>query len=108
MSLPLSLAQLRSYFQSHQRRLQAGDSLAKIAEIARRAGVHRDTIYALLAGDRISERSQYALSRAVQEIEEEARGVPQTRLMHLQFGAQGTHISFGANLTPMLRRSGPK
>ena len=105
MRLPLSLAQLRSYFHCHQRRLQAGDSLIKIAEIARRAGVHRDTIYALLAGERISDRSQYALSRAVQEVAEETRGVPQTRLMHLQFGAQGTQIGFGTNLAPMLRRS---
>ncbi len=101
----ISQAEIRRFLLSHQRRLRAGDSLPSLMQLAVRAGIHRDTIYALLAGHRISSRSQYALSRVVQGVDEEARSVPQTRLMHLQFGAQGTHIGFGANLTPMLRRS---
>ncbi len=104
----LTQGQIAGWFRLHRRRLKAGDGVPDLVSIARRAGIHRDTIYAVLAGERINARSQYALSRAVQEIEEETRGVPQTRLMHLQFGAQGTHIGFGANLTPMLRRSRPR
>ena len=39
-----------------------------IVDIANRAGIHRDTIYALLNGDRVCGRTQYALSRVMQEV----------------------------------------
>lgn len=80
---------------SHQRRLRAGDPLPSMTDIAERAGIHRDTIYALLSGGRISSRSQYALSRVMAEVEEETRGRPATKLMSVRLTPGGASLSFG-------------
>ena len=98
----LSQTQLVGWFHQHRRRLKAGDGVPDISEIARRAAVHRDTVYALLAGDRISARSQYALSRIVEEVEAETAYMARTRVMTISLGAAGPRIGFGANSMPVL------
>ena len=94
-SLPLSI--LRNWLKAHQKRLRAGDGLPPLTEIARRSGVHRDTLYALIQGDKINERSQYALSKAVRQIEEECSVKQRTKLMHIQFIGDIPHLMFGVS-----------
>ena len=85
----------------HQKRLRFGDELQTMSSIADRAGVHRDTLYALLNGERISHRSQYAINRALREIEEENVGVTKTRVMHVGIGSQGARLGFGVPANPL-------
>ena len=99
----LSLFRLRNLFKEHQRRLAAGDKLQSITEIAQRAGIHRDTIYALLSGERISPRSQYALSRVISELQEEINHITKTRIMSISFDAAGPRIKFGIHGNALLK-----
>jgi len=74
-----------------------------MSSIADRAGVHRDTLYALLNGDRISPRSQYAIDRALREVEEENVGVAKTRVMNVSLGPDGPRLGFGLGNGNVLR-----
>ena len=91
----LSLSQLRYTLLAHQKRLQFGDDLQSITEIANRAGIHRDTVYACINGDRINERTQYALSRALEDIEIENQGKSKTKIMSIAMRKNGVHLNFG-------------
>ena len=102
MSPILSRDQLRRWLTAHQRRLRAGDDLPTLTELARRAGIHRDTVYALLAGDRICIRSQYGLSRVIAEIEQETQGQTKTRVMSVSLGGGGAQLRFGCGSSPIL------
>jgi DNA-binding phage protein len=100
----LPLKTIFEALQTHQRRLRAGDELPSMSEIARRAGLHRDTLYALLSGERISLRSQYALSRVLDELETELIHKSKTRLMSIRLGHQGPSLSIGLQAKPILQR----
>jgi len=91
----LTQSLIRSWLISHQKRLRVGDGLPPITEVANRAGVHRDTLYACMAGDRINLRSQYALSRVITEVEEEMQGNARTRLMSISLASGQAQLRFG-------------
>ena len=74
-----------------------------MSEVAKRAGIHRDTIYALLNGEHINIRSQYALSKAVNQLEIELANKQKTRLMSVSLGPEGPRLRFGMGNTPVLR-----
>ena len=103
MEHSLSLDQIRGWLKIHQRRLRAGDELPFMTDVAKRAGVHRDTIYALLNNEHINERSQYALTRVMREIDTEYAGKTKTRLMSISLGQHGPTLSIGLQQTPILR-----
>lgn len=88
----------------HQKMLAAGDGLPTITELANRAGIHRDTIYALLGGNRVCQRTQYSLSRVLQEIEQETRLTPKTKLMNLSFNQGGVSLQIGLSNRPLLTK----
>jgi len=90
-----SHSSLRNKLSLHQKRLRLGDQLQPMSSIADRAGVHRDTLYALLNGERIAPRSQYAINRVLREIEEENVGVTKTRVMSVSLGPDGPRLGFG-------------
>jgi DNA-binding transcriptional MocR family regulator len=48
----LSQAEIQRLLRTHQKRLQMGDSLPSISELADRAGLHRDTLYQAIAGQK--------------------------------------------------------
>lgn len=91
----LTQIQIREWLASHQKRLRVGDDLPPVTEVASRAGVHRDTVYACIAGDRINLRSQYALSRVVTELEEGMQGKTRTRLMSISLAGGQAQLRFG-------------
>ena len=91
----LTIFGIRQTLLNHQKRLQFGDNLQTITEIANRAGVHRDTVYACINGDRINERTQYALSRALEDIEIENQGKSKTKIMSIAMRKNGVHLNFG-------------
>ena len=97
-----SINQLREWFKAHQVSLASGEKLLTITEIARRAGCHRDTIYALLAGDRISGPMQHALSITICRVEQEYKPSAKTRLLNIQFSSTGPKLGFGIGARPLL------
>lgn len=95
---------IRTRLKAHQKMLAAGDGLPTITELANRAGIHRDTIYALLNGDRVCQRTQYALSRVLQEVEQETCLTPKTKLMSLSFNQRGVSLQTGLGNRPLLTK----
>jgi hypothetical protein len=89
-----SLAALQKDLKLYQRRLNSGDSLPPISKLANIAGVHRDTLYALLAGDRVNQRSQYAISKALTELME-SQWNKSSRLLSIDLGTEGPKLRFG-------------
>ena len=88
-----SIAEIRLALRTHQKRLQLGDELQSITRLAERAGVHRDTIYSLLADNRISETSQIRLSRLIDMLASEPS--PSSRLMHISLTGMAPKLGFG-------------
>jgi len=100
----LALLDLRNKLKIHQKRLKAGDALPTLTELANRAGVHRDTIYALLNGDRVCQRTQYSLSRVLREVEQETYLTPKTKLLSLSFNQSGVTLHIGLGNQPLLNK----
>ena len=100
----LDFNHLRSWLRTHQHRLGAGDEFPFISDIAKRAGIHRDTIYALLNGDNVSERTQYALTRVIREIEEETASNTKTKLMSISLNQGVPRLHIGLQATPILTK----
>ena len=100
----LSLDVIRQILMSHQVRLRAGDGLPTLSGIAKRAGIHRDTIYVLLNGERVCQRTQYALSKVLQELEQESSMTPKTKLMSLSFYQGGVSLQIGLSNRPLLTK----
>lgn len=99
-----ALNQIQLQLSLHQKRLKAGDALPTITELANRAGIHRDTIYALLNGDRVCQRTQYALSRILQEVELESSLTSKTKLMSLSFNQSGVTLQIGLGNQPLFSK----
>ena len=100
----LTLNQIWHQLFMHQKRLKAGDSLPSLTQLANRAGIHRDTIYALLNGDRVCQRTQYALSRVLREVEQETSMTSKTKLMSLSFNKGGVSLQIGLSNQPLLSK----
>jgi len=100
----IAIFQIQQLLRQHQRRLKAGDNLPPFTELANRAGVHRDTIYALLNGERVCQRTQYALSRVLREVEQETSLTPKTKLMSLSFNQHGVSLQIGLGNQPLLSK----
>lgn len=99
-----SLALLGRNLRVHQQRLRAGDELPSMTDIARRAGIHRDTIYALLNGDKVSERTQYSLTRVMLDIEEETASNTKTRLMSISLNQGVAKLHIRLQAAPILSK----
>lgn len=91
---PLSIHRLRTILLQNQKRLRAGDRIPCLKELAIIAGVHRDTFYALMDGDRVNERSQYAISKALAEVMESQWNQP-SRLLSIDLAGDGPRLKFG-------------
>lgn len=100
---PISLNTLRLFLKTYQKRLRAGDRLPSVSELSDIAGVHRDTIYSLMAGERVNERSQYAISKALKEVIESQWNQP-SRLLSIDLGSDGPRLKFGLNYKNMFSR----
>jgi len=86
---------------THQKRLQMGDKLPSLTELAERAGLHRDTLYQAINGERISQISQIRLERILKQIASEPQ--QPSRLMHVNINKGYPVLGFGVG--PMLKQS---
>ena len=92
----LSLEQIQLWLRMHQKRLQHGDPVLSITTIADRAGISRQTLYAVLKGDRteFGEVAQIRLSRVIQQITNDPN-YQVSRMMRLDFSGEAPRIRFG-------------
>jgi hypothetical protein len=90
----LPIHQLRLILKTYQKRLKMGDKLPSITELASNAGIHRDTMYALLAGEKINLRSQYAISKVLVVVMERQWSRP-SRLLSIEIQDGRPKINFG-------------
>ena len=77
-----------------------GDKLPSLAELADRAGLHRDTLYQAINGERISQISQIRLERMLKKLAEEPQ--PPSRLMHVDLKKGYPVLGFGVG--PMFKQ----
>ncbi len=92
----LSMSRLRILLLQYQTRLRLGERVPRMNELAAISGVHRDTLYSLIAGNRICERSQYAISKALKMVNESSANQP-SRLLFIELGRGGPQLRFGLN-----------
>lgn len=66
----LSLKQISVWLSTHQKRLEFGDPIPSMTSIANKAGISRQTLYAVRNGERteFGQVAQIRLSRVIQEI----------------------------------------
>ena len=92
----LSLVQIQAWLKAHQKRLQFGDSVSSITSVADRAGISRQTIYAVLNGERteFGQVAQIRLSKVIQEITSHP-DYQVSRMMRLDLSGAAPRIRFG-------------
>lgn len=92
----LSINQIQEWLNSHQKRLQHGDSVLPISAIANKAGISRVTLYAVLNGKRteFGQVAQIRLSRVIQEITNHP-DYQVSRMMRLDISGSSPRIRFG-------------
>lgn len=92
----MTLSEIRLWFSWHQRRQRIREVIPSISDIADRAGVSRQTLYALLRDERgeFGEVVQIRLSRVIQQISADP-AYQQTRLMRLSFSPDGPRLRIG-------------
>jgi DNA-binding LacI/PurR family transcriptional regulator len=84
------------WLQAHQKRLQHRDAVLSISSIAEKAGVSRQTLYAVLNGERaeFGQVAQIRLSRVIQEITSHP-DYQVSRMMRVDLSGVAPRIRFG-------------
>jgi len=92
----LTINQIKQVLYSHQKRLLCGDSIPAMSEIAKRSGISRQTLYAMLNGERaeFGQVAQIRLSRVIQEITSHP-DYQISRMMRLDLSGAAPRIRFG-------------
>ena len=92
----LSINQIQSWLQAHQKRLQFGDLVIPMSAIAIKAGISRQTLYAVLNGERaeFGQVAQIRLSRVIQEITSHP-DYQVSKMMRLDLSGAAPRIRFG-------------
>jgi hypothetical protein len=94
--MTLSIHQIQSWLKMHQKRLQYGDLVIPISAIATKGGISRQTLYAVLNGERaeFGQIAQIRLSRVIQEITSQP-DYQVSRMMRLDLSGVAPRIKFG-------------
>jgi len=92
----LSISQIQIWLKTHQKRLQHGDPVVSISSIATRAGISRQTLYAVRNGERteFGQVAQIRLSRVIQEITSQP-DYQVSKMMRLELSGDTPRIRFG-------------
>jgi predicted transcriptional regulator len=92
----LSLEQIQMWLKMHQKRLQYGDGVLPLSTIANKAGISRQTLYAVLNGDRseFGQVVQIRLGRVIQDITSDP-DYQVSRMIRLELSGKSPRIRFG-------------
>ena len=91
-----TIKQIQEWLHLHQKRLQYGDHVIPISAIANKAGISRQTLYAVLNGERsqFGQVAQIRLSKVIQEITSH-HDYQVSRMMRLDLSGTAPRIRFG-------------
>jgi hypothetical protein len=92
----LSIVQIRDWFDNLKRRRELGEIVPSISEIAQRACLSRQTVYALLRDERpeFGATAQIRLSRIIEQISADP-AYRHTRLMSVDLSGGTPRLRFG-------------
>ena len=92
----LTIKQIQFWLKNHQDRLQFGDSILSISEVANRACISRQTLYAILNGERseFGQTAQVRLSRVIKQISSDS-SYQQSKMARIDFSGSCPRIKFG-------------
>ena len=92
----LTITQIQFWLKIHQKRIQYGDLVIPISAIANKAGISRQTLYAVLNGERsqFGQVAQIRLSRVIQGITSDP-DYQVSRMMRLDLSGAAPRIRFG-------------
>ncbi len=92
----MTLSEIHCWFSRHQRRQRIGESIPSISDIADRAGISRQTLYALLRNERseFGEVAQIRLSRVIRQISADS-AYQHTRLMTVDLSGGTPRLVLG-------------
>ena len=92
-----SIAEIQDFLKWHQKRLAMGDAIPNMGEVAERAGMSRQTLYAILNGERaeFGQPSQIRLNLVISRLIAEP-AYQHSKLMRVDLGSGAPRIRFGA------------
>ena len=92
----LSIIQIQAWLRAHQKRIHHGDQILPLSTIAEKAGISRQTLYAILKGKRseFGQVAQIRLSRVIQEITSQP-DYQVSKMMRLDLSGVAPRIRFG-------------
>ncbi len=92
----LPIVQIRNWFDNLRRRRELGEVLPSVSEIAERACLSRQTVYALLRDERpeFGATAQIRLSRVIQQISADP-AYQRIRRMRLSLSSGGPRLHIG-------------
>jgi len=94
--MTLTIRQIQDWLRAHQKRIHLGDSVLPLSLIATKAGLSRQTLYAVLNGERaeFGQVAQIRLSKVIQEITSH-HDYQVSRMMRLDLSGTAPRIRFG-------------
>jgi DNA-binding phage protein len=92
----LTIKEIKSWLNFHQNRLQIGDQIPSMSEIALKAGISRQTLYAMLNGERseFGQVAQIRLSRVISQISSEP-SYQHSKIARVDLAGVTPRIKFG-------------
>ena len=92
----LAIKQIQEWLKVHQKRLQYDDFIPPMTAIADRAGVSRQTLYAILNGERseFGQVAQIRLSRVISQISSEPN-YQHSKIARIDLSSSMPKIKFG-------------
>lgn len=92
----LSQLQIIQWFRQHRMRLKQGESLPTLSSIADRAGISRQTLYAVIRGERseFGDVAQIRLSRIISQISSEP-SYQHSKMARIDLSGAAPRIKFG-------------
>ncbi len=92
----LTIKEIKSWLNFHQNRLRIGDQIPSMSEIALKAGISRQTLYAMLNSERseFGQVAQIRLSRVISQISSEP-SYQHSKMARVDLSGVTPRIKFG-------------
>ncbi len=92
----LTIKEIKSWLNFHQNRLRIGDQIPSMSEIALKAGISRQTLYAILNSERseFGQVAQIRLSRVISQISSEP-SYQHSKMARVDLSGVTPRIKFG-------------
>jgi transcriptional regulator with XRE-family HTH domain len=92
-----SISEIQDFLKWHQKRLALGDAIPTMSELAQGAGMSRQTLYAILRGERaeFGKSAQIRLNLVINRLSAEP-AYQHTKMMRVELGNGLLRIRFGS------------